>query len=38
VTPHQYVLEVRLKQAQASLRRRTESLIDIAALCGFASP
>ncbi len=37
VTPHQYVLELRLKRAQESLRHRKHSLIDVAALCGFAS-
>jgi AraC family transcriptional regulator len=37
VTPHQYVLDVRLRRAQDLLRRNEPSLIDIAALCGFSS-
>jgi AraC family transcriptional regulator len=37
ITPHQYVLNVRLAHAQKSLTRKGSSLIDIAALCGFSS-
>jgi AraC family transcriptional regulator len=37
LTPHQYVLELRLRQAQELLRRKSVALIDIAALCGFSS-
>jgi AraC family transcriptional regulator len=37
VTPHQYILDARLRQAQACLRRKDTSLIDIAAVCGFSS-
>jgi AraC family transcriptional regulator len=37
VTPHQFVLELRLKQAQNRIRQTRDRLIDIAAECGFAS-
>lgn len=37
VTPHQYVLDVRLRHAQEWLRNRNSALIDIAAMCGFSS-
>jgi AraC family transcriptional regulator len=37
ITPHQYVLNVRLDHAQQSLRRKGANLIDVAALCGFSS-
>ncbi len=37
VTPHQYVLERRLRQAQECLRSKNTKLIDVAAICGFAS-
>jgi AraC family transcriptional regulator len=35
VTPHQYVLERRIRRAQELLENRNASLIDIAASCGF---
>jgi len=37
VTPHQYVLDVRLRHAQEWLRRKDAALIDVAAVCGFSS-
>jgi AraC family transcriptional regulator len=37
VTPHQYILDMRLTQAQEWLRQKHASLIDIAAMCGFSS-
>jgi AraC family transcriptional regulator len=37
MTPHQYVLDVRLRHAQEWLRKKDPALIDIAALCGFSS-
>jgi len=37
VTPHQYILGVRLREAEACLRRKDTKLIDIAAVCGFSS-
>ncbi len=37
VTPHQFVLNLRLKQAQNRIKKTRDSLIDIAADCGFAS-
>jgi AraC family transcriptional regulator len=37
LTPHQYILDLRLKHAQRRIRHTTDSLIDIAALCGFSS-
>jgi len=37
VTPHQYVLGLRLMRAQDYLRRRDTSIIDIALSCGFSS-
>jgi AraC family transcriptional regulator len=36
-TPHQYVLDVRLRHAQEWLRKKNSALIDIAAVCGFSS-
>jgi AraC family transcriptional regulator len=36
-TPHRYLLQLRLERAQALMRRRATSLIDIAADCGFSS-
>lgn len=36
-TPHQYLLQSRLKHAQNLMRRGNNSLIDIAAACGFSS-
>ncbi len=37
LTPHQYVLEIRLTRAQDCLRRMDASIIDVAASCGFSS-
>jgi AraC family transcriptional regulator len=37
LTPHQYLLERRIRRAQELLRDGNNSLIDIAARCGFAS-
>ena len=37
LTPHQYILDVRLDHARQWLGRKNTSLIDIAALCGFSS-
>jgi AraC family transcriptional regulator len=37
LTPHQYVLDLRLSRAQDCLRRRNASMIDIALSCGFSS-
>lgn len=37
ITPHQYVLDVRLHHAQESLKRKGANLIEIAAWCGFSS-
>jgi AraC family transcriptional regulator len=37
ITPHQYILDLRLGHAQEWLRRKGASLIDIAASCGFSS-
>jgi len=37
VTPHQYVLGLRLIRAQDCLKRRDTSIIDIALSCGFSS-
>ncbi len=37
ITPHQYVLDLRLRHAQDWLKGKSMSLIDIAASCGFAS-
>jgi AraC family transcriptional regulator len=36
-TPHQYVLDLRLRRAQASLRKKDARIIDIAVSCGFSS-
>lgn len=36
-TPHQYLLQSRLKRAQEFMRRGNTSLIDVAAACGFSS-
>jgi AraC family transcriptional regulator len=36
-TPHHYILQLRLTRARDLLRERRNSLIDIAALCGFSS-
>jgi AraC family transcriptional regulator len=37
LTPHHYILQLRLTRAKNLLRERRTSLIDIAALCGFSS-
>ena len=37
LTPHQYLLRVRVKQAQALLKDRSKRLIDVALACGFSS-
>ncbi len=36
-TPHQYVLDLRLRRAQECLRMKNSSMIDIALSCGFSS-
>lgn len=37
VTPHEYHMQLRLQHAQSLLASSTESLIDIAAACGFSN-
>jgi AraC family transcriptional regulator len=37
LTPHRYLLQLRLERAQELIRKGSTSLIDIAALCGFSS-
>ncbi len=37
MTPHQYVLGLRVKRAQDSLRMKKASIIDVAMSCGFSS-
>jgi AraC family transcriptional regulator len=37
VTPHQYVLDLRLNRAQDCLRKKNVSMIDVALSCGFSS-
>jgi AraC family transcriptional regulator len=37
LTPHQYVLGLRLRRAQDSLRKKDARIIDIAVSCGFSS-
>ncbi len=37
LTPHQYVLECRLRHAKECLRSKNTNIIDVAAICGFAS-
>jgi len=37
ITPHQYVLGLRLTRAQDSLRKKGARIIDIAVSCGFSS-
>ena len=37
LTPHQYVLGLRLRRAQESLLQKKASIIDIAVACGFSS-
>lgn len=37
LTPHQYVLDLRLRRAQEHLRQPNASIIDVVVSCGFAS-
>ena len=37
LTPHQYVLGLRLKRAQDQLKQSGASIIDVAVSCGFSS-
>ena len=37
LTPHQYVLDLRLRRAQDCLRQSGSSIIDVAVSCGFSS-
>jgi len=37
LTPHQYVLEIRLRRAQERLRHANSRIIDVAMSCGFSS-
>lgn len=37
LTPHQYVLDLRLRRAQEYLRQKRASIIDVAISCGFSS-
>src|SRR5271163_4740621 len=37
LTPHQYVLDLRLRRAQDRLRQKGSSIIDVAVSCGFSS-
>lgn len=37
LTPHQYVLSLRLKRAQDQLKQSGSSIIDVAVACGFSS-
>lgn len=37
LTPHQYVLELRLRRAQACLRQGRSSIVDVSLACGFSS-
>jgi AraC family transcriptional regulator len=37
LTPHQYVLDLRLRRAQERLRQAKSSIIDVALSCGFSS-
>jgi AraC family transcriptional regulator len=37
LTPHQYVLDLRLRRAQEGLRQTGSSIIDVAVSCGFSS-
>lgn len=38
ITPYRYLLELRLKQAQLSVRNTPEPIAEIAFACGFTSP
>jgi AraC family transcriptional regulator len=37
LTPHRYVLDLRLKRAQERLKQANSSIIDVAVCCGFSS-
>ena len=37
LTPHQYIMDLRLKRAQERLRQANSSIVDVALSCGFAS-
>ena len=37
LTPHQYILGLRLSRAQESLRNKDTRIIDVAVSCGFSS-
>src|SRR5476651_539494 len=37
LTPHQYVLDLRIRRAQECLRQKDASIIDVAVSCGFSS-
>ena len=37
LTPHQYVLDLRLSRAQDYLKKKDASIVDIAVACGFSS-
>jgi AraC family transcriptional regulator len=37
LTPHQYVLDLRLRRAQDRLRQAGSSIVDVAVSCGFSS-
>ncbi len=37
ITPHQYLLRLRLQEAQRMLREKSVKLVDIALACGFSS-
>ena len=37
LTPHQYVLDLRLRRAQERLKQAGSSIIDVAVSCGFSS-
>ena len=37
LTPHQYILDLRLRRAQDYLRQKHSSIIDVAVSCGFSS-
>jgi len=37
ITPHQYLLRLRLKQAQRMIKKGSTKLVDIALACGFSS-
>lgn len=37
MTPHQYVLGLRLQRAQDALRQKNASIVDVAVSCGFSS-